>query len=194
MNSIENNDELRKSFLTDEDYSEFCARYRSDKRVKKCVENETRYQRKGQFLQAMTERKKLEDIARDMIRAYIEQNAKNEEKIDLCKLTLSPEDKEKLAKNAVAICMCSDMIESFCMDIRDMLKKYGQYDLVQFLSIEKLLKEAQKNLRWVESDTDLRKFDSWGKACDFYIDSIPKKAQKLIDASDARKERAKKKK
>lgn len=35
MNSIENNDELRKCFLSDEDYSEFCTRYRSDKRARR---------------------------------------------------------------------------------------------------------------------------------------------------------------
>lgn len=189
---LKNNNELRQFFFSDEDYTRFCERYKADKRVKKCVENVRAYERRGLYLQAMQERKKLEQITKEMVQSYIDANKDRKEQIDLCKLALSDEDREMLATDAVAICMCCDIVESFCMDIGEMLKRYGNYELVQFLGINKLLKEAREHLRWVQSDTDLRKYDSWGKACDFYIDSIPKRAKKLMKASDARKQRNKK--
>lgn len=192
--NIENNKELRAFFLSDDDYREFCAKFRADRRVRQFAGNVAWYEKRGKYLQAAQERKKMAGVAHEMINAYVKEHQEEKELIDVKTIKLSAEDKEKLAVNAVSICMCCDMVETFSDNIQQMLKKYGDYELVQFLHIEELLKSARSRLVWLEGETDLREFAGWCKACDFYIDSIPKKAQKLIDASDARKERAKKKK
>lgn len=184
-----NMDALRTLFISDTDYEDFIGRLRTDKKIAALTAKVRECDSKMDFCGGMRIRKQIEDEARKMVERYIQSKTKLEEKVALSEMSMSEEDKNTLAEQSVSICMCCDFIESFCMNIDEIMKRYGDYELTQFLELNKLLKKVRGHLRWIQDETVLRDHASWGVACDFYIESIPKRARKLMKTADNRKKK-----
>lgn len=187
QNLVKDKEFLREFFLCDSDYEIFLKELNENGKISRLVTKVNECERKKDYLNILKYKKQIEEEALRMVKQYVDRNKEIEEKINLSLMPLSEEDKQTLAEQSVSICMCCDIIESFCMKIDELLKPHSDIKLTQFLRLNEVLREAKIHLRWLQNETELRNYSSWGSACDFYIDSIPKRAAKLMKAADEKR-------
>lgn len=190
-NLINDKNELRKFFISDDDYDEFLKQVNRNNKIIRLAEKVSDSERSHNYFNIIKYKKQIEEEIVRMIKRYVERNKERQERIDLSVMTLSEEEKQTLSEQTISICMCCDMIESFCMKIEEIFSKHDDLKLIHFIGLKKLISESRNHLRWLQKETELRDYENWGDACDFYIDSIPKRAAKLMKSLDDRKRRKK---
>lgn len=192
-NIIKDKKELRKFFISDDDYEVFLKELQRNSKIMRLVDKVSESERSHDYCNIIKYKSQIEDEVLKMIQRYVDLNKERKEQIDISVMPLSEEEKQTLAEQTVSICMCCDMIESFCMRIDELLKPHSDIKLTQFLRLNDVLRETKSHIRWLQDETELRNYSSWGSACDFYIDSIPKRAAKLMKAADDKRRKANKK-
>lgn len=122
-----------------------------------------------------------------VIKAWKKDNLKKANKVKLAHVGFGQEERSKIALLCVSIAMCADFVETYSMDIDEILKKYEpETNFLTFQPFRECLKGARETLEWLNQNTDLYKYESWGNECDDLIKMIQSKARKLIKKSNER--------
>lgn len=135
-------------------------------------------QKSFRYVQAMELQRKLNTIEYNTAKDLIEEGKKKVEKVNLLSIGLSDKDRDAIVDMRMCLDMLADAMETFAMDIDDILRKYDNtLSFEEFVPTVQLLREARKKLDWCSKNTDWRKYEPWGNECDKLINYVKNKAR-----------------
>lgn len=132
------------------------------------------------YVEAMKLRKRINDIKYQAAKSLIEENDKRERKINL--LSIPEDDKKKILEIGVCLDIVADAMETFVMDVDDILRKSDPtLSFEELVNTKKAISLLRNQLRFSGKDKEinLRNYEAWGDNCDELIEEIRERSRKI---------------
>lgn len=167
--------------LNNTDRLEFEKYFTRDKKALKLDQEYHSYQKRGMWVQAMQAKAKLDKHKEMLFQKWVHRLSEYAEKVDLNKLDIPNDIKEKMNILYVTAFMACDIVESCVMDMNDSLKKVDDSLSVEmFDGMLKIFKDAKSKLAMFQRNTGYLDNSYWGDKCDDMYTLMQNKAKKLI--------------
>ena len=138
-------------------------------------------QEKGKWVQSFAVRDRIVELRDTMFQKWIAKLSYSAEKIDLNKLDIPNDIKEKMNILYVTVFMACDIIESCVLDMNDTLKKVDDSLCVDmFNDFINLSKTAKEKIARFQRNTGYLNNGYWGDRCDDMYLMMQNKAKKII--------------
>lgn len=164
----------------EEQYEDFLEKFNTAPQVKELKRQIQNLQSSFRYIQAMELQKKLNGIAYKVAKELIEEANKKEEHISLTQVELTDKERQEIIDLRICLDILSDCMESYVMDIDDILKRHDKtLSFEDYKPTIELLREARRHLSWCSDNFDYRKYVPWGDECDKLIKMVRNKAGKI---------------
>lgn len=172
--------EIKSLFSDEEAYKDFQEKFNTSPNVRDMKQKIQNLQRAFQYVQAMALQKKLNEIEYNVAKELIEEQKNKVEHVQLSSLTITDKERQEIIDLRICLDILSDCMESFAMDINDILKRHDDtLEYEDYKPTIELLREARRHLDWASDNMDYRKYVPWGDECDKLIKSVRNKAAKI---------------
>ena len=134
------------------------------------------------YVEAMKLRKRINDIKYQAAKSLIEENDKRERKMNLLSLSIPEDDKKKILEIGVCLDIVADAMETFVMDVDDILRKSDPtLSFEELVNTKKAISLLRNQLRFSGKDKEinLRNYEAWGDNCDELIEEIRERSRKI---------------
>lgn len=174
-------DKIRDLFGNDvEGYEKFIKTFNATPEIKSLKEQIKNLERSFKLVAARQIASKVERIKLIAAQNLLKETKKREKTLNLFDLGFTDEEVEKILSYRMCLDVLADCVETFVLDINDILRKKDKSLYFEdFLPISKLLEESRKKLAWESENTEYRKYEPWGDRCDELIERV-KETAKLI--------------
>lgn len=174
-------DKIRDLFGNDvEGYEKFIKTFNATPEIKSLKEQIKNLERSFKLVAARQIASKVERIKLIAAQNLLKETKKREKTLNLFDLGFTDEEVEKILSYRMCLDVLADCVETFVLDINDILRKKDKSLCFEdFLPISKLLEESRKKLAWESENTEYRKYEPWGDRCDELIERV-KETAKLI--------------
>lgn len=164
----------------EEQYRDFLEKFNTAPQVKELKRQIQNLQSSFRYIQAMELQKKLNGIAYKVAKELIEEANKKEEHISLTQVELTDKERQEIIDLRICLDILSDCMESYVMDIDDVLKRHDKtLSFEDYKPTIDLLREARRHLSWCSDNFDYRQYVPWGDECDKLIKMVRNKAGKI---------------
>ena len=139
-------------------------------------------QRTGKFKEALELAKQIESTYNDVVYKYMKEAERQIEKVDVGKMNIPIEDKERVVSLGIVMFMCCDLIDFAVMDVDDILHKYDkELKFEMFDDIRQVSKMAKDKLRFLGENSEYLKEAVWSDRCDDMYKMIKSKARSIVN-------------
>lgn len=167
--------------LNNEDRQEFEEYVQHNSKASKLNEEFLKFQKDGKWVQSYVIRDKILHLREELFAKWSERRNSYIERIDLNKLGIPNDIKEKMNILYVTLFMACDIIESCVMDMNSTIKKADKgLSVEQFNDIVMLFHRAKSKLRKFQIDNSHIDDIMWADKCDDMYNMMQNKAKKLI--------------
>ena len=167
--------------LNNADRLEFEKYFMQDEKAMKLDKEFHELQKKGKWVQSFVVRDKIVSLRESLFQKWIEKLNHSVEEIDLNRLDIPDEIKERMNILYVTVFMACDIVESCVLDMNDTLKKVDDSLCVDmFDGMLKLSQDAKNKLSRFQRNTGYLNDIYWGDKCDNMYEMMQNKAKKLI--------------
>lgn len=113
-------------------------------------------QRKGDYVGMAQARADISRIQKTVEEEYIKQNSVITKRIESFRHEMNDEDQERMSINANMVILLSDMLETCCVEINEIVGKYqSEYRVEMFDDIIRLGKACSEQMKWMSEQTDM---------------------------------------
>lgn len=141
------------------------------------------YEKKRQWVQALNEKKKLDDLREKSFEIFMREYEIKVRKVDLNDADLPDEIRKRINQLYITTYMACDIIESCVLDMNDTLHKVSSTMTVEhFDELAKLAKSVKEKLNFLERTDNYMNMEAWGDKCDEAYEFMQLKAQAIVNA------------
>jgi hypothetical protein len=156
-------------------------KFDEDENVIKLRMKQQELMRKGLIREAMKIGEQVNRLFEIVCTDYLKEINSNVEKIELKKLGLSQDDKERIMTHCIVLFMACDIIESAVIDIDDVLHKHDKdLSFEMFNDFKKLKDLAKAKLEYLKKNGDYMQDVVWADKCDNMYELITNKAKSMV--------------
>ena len=179
MSSVE--DKIKNMFGDDvAGYEKFIKAFNNTPKIKSLQEQIKNLEQGFKLVAARQLQMKLNEVELTAATNLLREAKSRDKVLNLFDLGYPPEDVEKIIMYRMCLDILADCIETFVLDIDDILKrKDNNLAFEDFLPISKLLKESRNKLAWESENTEYRKYTPWGDRCDELVERVKETATQI---------------
>ena len=149
-------------------------RFESDPSVVKLRLHQNDLQARGKYMEALA-------IFNDVVFRYMKETEKSISKVDVGKMDIPAEDKERVQTLGVVMFMACDIIDFAVMDVDDILHKYDkELCFEMFNDIREISTLAKEKLKFFQKNSGYMKELVWADKCDDMYSMIQSKARSIV--------------
>ena len=156
-------------------------RFEADPSVVKLRLHQKDLQARGKYMEALDIAKQIESIFNDVVFRYMKETEKSISKVDVGKMDIPAEDKERVQTLGVVMFMACDIIDFAVMDVDDILHKYDkELCFEMFNDIREISSLAKEKLKFFQENSGYMKELAWADKCDDIYAMIQNKARSIV--------------
>ena len=156
-------------------------RFETDPSVVKLRLHQKDLQARGKYMEALDIAKQIESIFNDVVFRYMKETEKSISKVDVGKMDIPAEDKERVQTLGVVMFMACDIIDFAVMDVDDILHKYDkELCFEMFNDIREISTLAKEKLKFFQKNSGYMKGLAWADKCDDMYSMIQSKARSIV--------------
>lgn len=168
---MENNQhtmQVRAMFGDNQDgYERFRKAFEEQPKVREMRLQVQALQKSLQYIPALKLAQRIDEIELKAATNLLRETQEQGRKVSLISQKLPSEDLEKIVDMSIGIDVCCDIIETYCMDINDLLRKTDKdLSYEEMLGTVALLKKVRERLSFLAKHSRYRDFEPWGDECD----------------------------
>lgn len=169
-----------------EDQREFLAAFAADPLVRKMEDKFNKYRQRGQYIQAMQMRAKIEDVKARVFDKFVARLDRTAERVNLYDTKMTPAQRETMNTLCVTLFMACDIIDSAVVDMKETIKAVdAKMEFILFDDIKQVIEQARAKIQLMNSASDVAQNVIWGDTADNMYEMIQNKARSVIRKRDA---------
>lgn len=172
---------MKLSELKPKDQREFLAAFGADPLVRKMEDEFNTYSKRGQYIQAMQMRAKIEDVKARVFDKFVARLDRTAERVNLYDTKITPAQRETLNALCVTLFMACDVIDSAVVDMKETIKAVDEtLEFVMFDDIKQVIEQARAKIQFMNSASDVAQNVIWGDTADNMYVMMQNKARSVI--------------
>lgn len=169
-----------------EDQREFLAAFAADPLVRKMEDEFNKYRQRGQYIQAMQMRAKIEDVKARVFDKFVARLDRTAERVNLYDTKMTPAQRETMNTLCVTLFMACDIIDSAVVDMKETIKAVdATMEFILFDDIKQVIEQARAKIQFMNSASDVAQNVIWGDTADNMYEMMQNKARSVIRKRDA---------
>lgn len=169
-----------------EDQREFLAAFAADPLVRKMEDKFNKYRQRGQYIQAMQMRAKIEDVKARVFDKFVARLDRTAERVNLYDTKMTPAQRETMNTLCVTLFMACDIIDSAVVDMKETIKAVDvTMEFIMFDDIKQVIEQARAKIQLMNSASDVAQNVIWGDTADNMYEMMQNKARSVIRKRDA---------
>lgn len=172
---------IKVSDIPSELMSKIRFQFDNDSQVQRLRVQQGMAQRGGDYAEALRLGKMIDVLYNEVVYNYIKEAQQQVEQVEIGKLGIPLEAKERILTLGIVLFMTSDIIETAIKDIDDVMQKYDKdLHFEMFNDMRELSSMAKEKLKFFSKNSDYMKDSVWGDTCDNMYKMICNKARSLM--------------